>query len=66
MNFAFWRSILAIEERPLPALNLIGKGEFREDVALTALEGNGAALEERTICGLPLAIAAEEREPEIY
>ena len=66
MNFTFWRSILAIEERPLLALNLISEGKFREDAALTALDGSGAALEERTICGLPLAIAAEEREPEIY
>jgi hypothetical protein len=66
MNFVFWRSIFAIEERPLPALDFIGKGEFREDAALTALEGNSAALKEGTVSGFPLAIATKEREPEIY
>ena len=66
MNFVFRRSILAIEERPLPVFDLFGKGEFWEDAALTALEGNSAALKEGTVSDFPLALATKESKPEIY
>ena len=66
MNFVLWRSILAIEERPLPPLDFIGKGKFWEDAALTALKGNSAALKEGTVSGFSLAVTTKEREPEIY